>query len=329
MTEERDFNGIAEDELEFLANVIFEYLNGKINPTIAASGITVSQPRMHSYLGKGNGDVIVGIQIGNRVHVNLNYINDYDDQIKEQYGNNNTVNPSWYTSVLFEIIAHELSHIEQDLDYIRYALDPKYHDFIEVTNVKRTFKWLKDHTREIKRYFPDFDPETSMRNNGYANNKKLYAKHSVNEYVHRQTYNDAFIAQLDYLTQHDTKSVFLAAMKNGFKRFGFIDYDSLDSDICIAGTIKDILTNEYIAKTALTYITEKIIGDYGKFVLNWTMDTASEVLTLQYRRFGDIYHGNDYTSYTAVYVNEWEEELKFIQQYHDNRFEYAGKIIAS
>ena len=320
-----DFNDINEDELEFLASSIYEYLNGRINPMIRSVDMKVSEPRMCSIIDNRTDGSIVGLQIGNIIYVNLKYINDQNDRVRDQSDYHEKLSPKWYTSALFEIIAHELSHLEQEIDYTEYAISEEYREYIEMTNVKNTFHWLKTHTDDIKRYFPNYDYETSIGFSSYAKDKS-YAKYKLNQYKRSKSYCDEFIGQLSYMTRcTNIREMFKLAIDKGIKGFGFFDIDWIDDDICVIGSFDEILTNEYIAKSALTYISEKIIGAYGEFTVYWDISDQHDVLTLVYHKFADKFHGNVELSTIFMCKND-NSELKFVHDFHDERIPYSGTI---
>lgn len=54
------------------------------------------------------------------------------------------------TSMLY-IVAHEKSHLDQDINMIRYHNDIAYHNWIEDSNNKNAIKWIIDHANYLQR----------------------------------------------------------------------------------------------------------------------------------------------------------------------------------
>ena len=68
----------------------------------------------------------------------------------------------WMTS-LFCICVHELSHINQMIDYERYGRDSSYKAEIERKNDIATYKWILANADTLRKEFPELDFNLIMR----------------------------------------------------------------------------------------------------------------------------------------------------------------------
>lgn len=127
----------------------YDYINGKIN-NIASVGYTLNfDPDAENLGGERNGYItfyMIPIQkIGRQ-------IGDVD---------------SFKTMISF-IVAHELSHIDQAIDYKRYADDIQYMKTIELENNKRAISWVVSNALPLREAMGGFNVNFIM----------LYAQHA-------------------------------------------------------------------------------------------------------------------------------------------------------
>ena len=127
----------------------YDYINGKIN-NIASVGYTLNfDPDAENLGGERNGYItfyMIPIQkIGRQ-------IGDVD---------------SFKTMISF-IVAHELSHIDQAIDYKRYADDIQYMKTIELENNKRAISWVVSNALPLREAMGGFNVNFIM----------TYAKHA-------------------------------------------------------------------------------------------------------------------------------------------------------
>lgn len=69
-----------------------------------------------------------------------------------------TLKADEWRTMLFCICVHELSHINQLIDYELYASSPEYKKEIERKNDIATYQWIVANMDEITKVFPEIDP---------------------------------------------------------------------------------------------------------------------------------------------------------------------------
>ena len=70
-------------------------------------------------------------------------------------------------TMILDIIAHELSHLDQNVDYNRYKNDKEYYKYIESTNIERTYNFImrnKDSFEKLLGFNIDMNYMNTIKN---------------------------------------------------------------------------------------------------------------------------------------------------------------------
>jgi hypothetical protein len=137
----------------------YEALNGKIN-RIPAVGYTINYDPNTTKLGGENNA----------------YLTFYSQTI-QRFLCNKLSTEAEYRAMTVIIVAHELSHIDQAIDYDRYANDIQYAKSIEEDNNKRTFIWLLNNLDYVNSIMYDIDIQYIIN---YARDYNVNLQNNVN-----------------------------------------------------------------------------------------------------------------------------------------------------
>ena len=137
----------------------YEALNGKIN-RIPAVGYTINYDPNTTKLGGENNA----------------YLTFYSQTI-QRFLCNKLSTEAEYRAMTVIIVAHELSHIDQAIDYDRYANDIQYAKSIEEDNNKRTFIWLLNNLDYVNSIMYGIDIQYIIN---YAKNYNINLQNNTN-----------------------------------------------------------------------------------------------------------------------------------------------------
>ena len=137
----------------------YEALNGKIN-RIPAVGYTINYDPNTTKLGGENNA----------------YLTFYSQTI-QRFLCNKLSTEAEYRAMTVIIVAHELSHIDQAIDYDRYANDIQYAKSIEEDNNKRTFIWLLNNLDYVNSIMYGIDIQYIIN---YAKNYNINLQNNAN-----------------------------------------------------------------------------------------------------------------------------------------------------
>lgn len=56
----------------------------------------------------------------------------------------------YFKTAILDIVTHELSHLEQEVDYDRYRSDKEYYTYIEQTNIDRVYDFIMSNRKIIE-----------------------------------------------------------------------------------------------------------------------------------------------------------------------------------
>ena len=146
---------------------IFNYLNGKINKNRAATIEIVNEPS-RADIGWSGASIVYINYIRIKLLMNTTYgisniLYNHQSCVKNQ-----TLK---LMNMVFDVIAHELSHMDQAIDDKRYNSDKEYKNCIENANMFRSYKWIVDNFGSLKKEFPylDFEYFNDKLNNVVSN----------------------------------------------------------------------------------------------------------------------------------------------------------------
>lgn len=140
-------------------NKAMQFLNGKVNTLMPATYNC-------SYV---DSEICAGTRNGN--------ITFYIRKINKEYEKFNTY--SLRTWIII-IVTHELSHIDQDLDYDRYFEDKDYMRYIEYANDNRATDWISSNIQLLHQGLGDFD-ESLIATRRHLLNGEVVRYHYINK----------------------------------------------------------------------------------------------------------------------------------------------------
>lgn len=116
-----------------------EFLNGKINPNFRCYRYDFVSSESDIAAGENNG-----------------YITFYLQKIAEDYTEYSYED---IISFMILIVTHELSHVEQNINYSRYIEDKEYRNYIETTNQNHAKWWIYNNMSMLHQGLGDFNDE--------------------------------------------------------------------------------------------------------------------------------------------------------------------------
>lgn len=133
------FNSIFDYYANF-SDRVYKYLNGKVNVIV---------PSTYYIFGEETKPTEFGSALGGRVKLNLINILNYSSM-------KNNTNEQKIKGLIIGAIAHELSHIDQNIDYSMMD-NNDYRMFIEKTNDANALMYIMNHYDEMQRDLNYFD----------------------------------------------------------------------------------------------------------------------------------------------------------------------------
>lgn len=128
--------------LQWYATNIYNAVNGIINPTVRSMSL--------EFITNENDKNNIGESIGNIVLINLpNIINFCDNQGLRDFDS--------VKGLTMNSVIHELSHIQQDIDFKKYNKDDSYRAFIELTNDGNTLSFIAHNYDILYKNYGSFD----------------------------------------------------------------------------------------------------------------------------------------------------------------------------
>ena len=118
----------------------YDAMNGKINKIPSISYTFNYDPEANKLGGEHNGNITFYPQCIQRIFSKLR-------------------NESQFRAMCVITVAHELSHVDQAIDYDRYASDIEYAKSIENDNNKRAFTWLLTNLNYVNSIMSNIDIE--------------------------------------------------------------------------------------------------------------------------------------------------------------------------
>lgn len=159
---------------KIIARHAFEFMNGRINPTIRARGIKFSLERD---IDIGINQIVSGSSVTGIVYVNIDCLKEVNNALIRK--GSKGLSESKALGFVVGVIAHELSHCEQNISMFMslendktqvHKMFDEFNDVesgkkneidiptrIEIANELHTIEWLDAHFDEIKKEFPGID----------------------------------------------------------------------------------------------------------------------------------------------------------------------------
>lgn len=148
--------------LQWYATNIYNGVNGKINPLIPAMSMQFVTTKNKNDLGQS---------IGNIVLINLPNIINFCE-VK------NLTSLDSIKGLVMNAVIHELSHLQQDIDYKRYTNEEDYKSIIEFSNDAYTLSYISLYYDTLASYFGSFNMdcvfELPYKNDNVDKYYKLY-----------------------------------------------------------------------------------------------------------------------------------------------------------
>jgi hypothetical protein len=219
----------------------YEALNGKIN-RIPAVGYTINyDPNVSKLGGENNG-----------------YITFYSQTI-QRFLCNKLSTEEQFRAMIVIIVAHELSHIDQAIDYDMYSSDIQYAKSIEADNNKRTFIWLLNNLEYVNSIMYGIDIQFII---DYASKHNINLQNSINLSIYDtiRTQIEPFMNQVSCRFD-DMINITLRILRNNVP----IDYvvkinGKLGNVENIMNAIREIYRyNRYMLENIITSISSMII----------------------------------------------------------------------
>jgi hypothetical protein len=256
---------------------VFDYLNGKINKKVPARGIEFVKDRKieFGFDKKSNPEILGATVYTNTVRFDPNAVIDLARLI--ELHDKKGLSYERFTAYIIQIVAHELSHLEQDIDQKKFCDDLEYAMMIEITNELRTRKWIKSHYRKMMKIFDvKFDYKWAFSLSAYLqeNDSKGYG-YKAEDYIAVPDIHTKLFRDIDCIFECDIVPIFQEALERGYKDIHIEYYklkknstiQSLKPDVMDFGSIEVLLTDDSRAYTFWEVLHRLMIGTYKSFVV--------------------------------------------------------------
>jgi hypothetical protein len=281
-------------DVKVFALEVFDYLNGRINKKVPARGINFVKDRdiEFGFNNKCSPQMLTATVYTNSLYVNPNAVIDMDRIHKEYYGQSITYEQ--FTGFIIQIIAHELSHLDQDIDQYKYCTDDDYANMIEITNELRTLKWVKSHYRKLIKVFDvKFDYKWAFDRSAYLdiNEEKGYG-YKDSDYIAVPDVHTKLFRDLDMILNLDTVGLLQEAIEKGYYDLQVETYkekdflkkgvtsETLNVDILYLGTISTLLTEPSRAYSVWEIIHKLMIGTFKRYIVGITGSIKERTITI-------------------------------------------------
>ena len=266
-------NTYTTSDVKVFALQVFDYLNGKINKKVLARNIKFIKDR-DIELGFGDeGQAIFTASVfTNTLVFDPNSIIDIDRVVYNDKGRSMTYEE--FTGEIIQVVAHELSHLDQDIDQRLFISDQSYNDMIEITNELHTLKWIKSHYKKLQKIFDvKFDYKFAFGLSAYLiKNDTAALGYKDTDYmkvpdIHTKLFNDMNLL----LETNDILGLFQEALERGYKGIGICrikmkkDYSLHSWDLLDLGTIEVLLTEPTRANTIWNLFNELLLSNYKSY----------------------------------------------------------------
>lgn len=249
----KDYQPYDVDWLVYLAKKSYTFLNGRINPTIKSTELRIRRKEdkfehtwFKQYVPMG------GSSFGPIVTIYPGYINVLCKSIIRMGGE--PISPIEMMSVVFGIVAHELSHVNQKITFKELNVDDPDIDNntnfkFEQVNELHTIKWINDHLAEASKFmgFPIWPDAYEAISSYVAKNYDNGSKYSADDYVPWESPIEALMESLNGLFGlHDVDDLIRRASHFGATgiRFCTNSTQKHTSTAVVLGAPTDILKYE-------------------------------------------------------------------------------------
>ena len=119
------FNTI--ESVRLYVDVVYNFFNGRINPTIKATSLKYEDPEYVTiFQARKKGGYDFGSSYADSIIVNINTLWQLKNDIK-------SMTDSQFKSVIIYTVLHELSHCNQEIDYLKIQSpeDIMYYELLE------------------------------------------------------------------------------------------------------------------------------------------------------------------------------------------------------
>ena len=296
-------------DAKYFALEVFDYLNGKINKKVPARRIEFFKDRdvEFGFDNSSSPEITSAVVHANTVKFDPNAIIDMDRLSRINLGKSMTYEQ--FTGLIIQIIAHELSHLDQDIDQIKFCEDEDYQYFIEITNELRTLKWIKSHYRKMIKIFDvKFDYKWAFDKSAYLKiNDVNGLGYKASDYIavpdiHTKLFND-----MNVIFSCDMVGILQEAIEKGVVdlQISYVREKDLakgkdNPDIIDLGKIDVLLTDDARAYSVLEILNRLMISSYKKFVVEIITDGSNLVLDIIERKEGMPFNLVTPTSFVCI-----------------------------
>ena len=208
---------------KFVEKVYDEY-NGVVNPLLISDRLIIDEPSKVKIKKDFDDTNIPGrlsgtfaMVLSNCVHFNPNMLLDMNAACLELYGG--YISDMGVRGILISTIIHELSHLNQKIDYFKVQRDDLEMLKMEVQNELNVSKFIRRHSEEIVNKFGSFGTEAFS---------SAYIKRALNmgidinalpPYKPIKSAHEKFYDMMDFCSGIDTKWLLQDAYSRGYKYF--------------------------------------------------------------------------------------------------------------
>jgi hypothetical protein len=259
-------------DVKVFALEVFDYLNGKINKKVPARAIKfVKDNNVEFGLNDKCEPAIYGATVfANTVRLDPNAVITLDRYSYEVEGK--SLSYERFAGYIIQVVAHELSHINQDIDQVKFNNDDRYMYMIEITNELRTQKWIKSHYRKLVKIFNvKFDYKWAFSMSVYLQmNEDNGYGYKDTDYIAVPDIHTKLFRDLDCLFSCDILAILQEGLERGYEDIE-IEYSTLKNidkpKIIDLGTINTLLTDSSRAYSIWEVFRELMLDSYKCFGL--------------------------------------------------------------
>lgn len=235
------------------AHLCYNYLNGKINPMMKSKSLEIypetfiePMPNFKEFRTMAQGYMVV-----NTVTYNPNTVVAIQETAMSLEGNYK-FSIEELRGFVIEGIAHELSHVDQDIDFDSYNRDPEYVIKVETANTINTRRFIEVNKKDICEQLFDFAILDLMCPNIKSD------KYSIKDYKKIDFMYQRFISVMNAITLLDMENLIVSSVKKYKTKALIMRASSINSigskidgfDIDLRGfkSIYDLGSDKFIGK---------------------------------------------------------------------------------
>ena len=290
------------DKIVKVACKAFDLINGWINPILPASDIEFDCENLALPIPsdkQGDFNALIAHTLGTKLWFNPNAVILFQRYVYEAWDHSH-LGEMYVKGMIIEIIAHELSHLDQDIDQYKFDIDEKYRNVIEAANELHTKTWLRDNYCELEKKLGGFDILEEWCYN------RIYQA-TLDEYKTITNPLGKLMSVLNSFFQVDMSGL-INEVKDSYDVIHIFVNDAKQGKIAVIN-IDELLSSEAMVRKTFKFIDEQVCNSLYK-------GTYTGVYLLDKEKVIELYVEFDYTKTSGPrMIYPYASDDKIVKKY--------------